>query len=159
MANIKYVVELSLEERERLQAMIGKGSLQATFNTRARILLLADKSEHGEGWTDRKICQALSTSTSTVARTRETFVMEGFDAVFTRAPRVHQSIQPVFDGEAEAKLIALACSQPPEGYARWNYRLLAEKVVELNIVDSVHFNTVGRQLKKTNLSLIEAGTG
>ncbi len=135
MANIKYIVELSLEERERLQSMISKGSLKATWNTKARILLHADKGEHGPCWTDRKICQALSTSTSTIARTRQTFVMEGLEAVFARAPRLHHSIKPIFDGEGEAKLIALACSEPPQGYARWTIRLLAEKVVELNIVD------------------------
>ena len=92
-------------------------------------------------------------------RRRATFVRDGLEAVIARAPRMHQSIKPIFDGEAEAKLIALACSEPPEGYARWTIRLLAEKVVELNIVDSVHFNTVGRTLKKTNLSLTAANTG
>jgi len=159
MSNIKYVVELSLAERERLLSMISKGILKATANTKARILLHADKGAHGAGWTDRQIINALSTSSSTVARTRQTFVMEGFDAVFARKPRTHYSIQPIFDGEAEAKLIALACSQPPEGYARWSIRLLADKVVELNIVDSVHYNTVGRVLKKTNLNLTAPATG
>lgn len=159
MANIKYVVELSLEERERLNAMISKGRLKATWNTKARILLLSDKGEHGEGWTDRKIIEALSTSSSTVARTRETFVSKGLDAVFARKPRTHPAIKAIFDGEAEAKLIALACSEPPEGYARWTIRLLANKVVELNIVETTHFNTVGRVLKKTNLNLTEAATG
>ena len=159
MANIKYVVELTLDERSALLAKISKGSVSARANLKARILLKADKGEHGEGWTDRQICRALEASPSTVARTRETFVMAGLEAVFQRKPRVHQSIKPVFDGEAEARLIALACSEPPEGYARWTIRLLAEKVVELNIVDQVHFNTVGRTLKKTNLSLTAANTG
>ena len=159
MANKKYVVELTLEERKDLLAKISKGTLKARANLKARILLKADRGAFGEGWTDRKICRALEASPSTVARTRATFVMDGLEAVFRRAPRMHQSIKPIFDGEAEAKLIALACSEPPEGYARWTIRLLAEKVVELNIVDSVHFNTVGRTLKKTSSSLTAANTG
>ena len=159
MANRKYVVELTLAERNDLLGKISKGTLKARANVKARILLKADRGEFGEGWSDRQICRALETSSSTVARTREKFVMEGLWAVFKRAPRMHQSIKPIFDGEAEARLIALACSEPPEGYARWTIRLLAEKVVELNIVDSVHFNTVGRTLKKTKLSLTAANTG
>lgn len=159
MANIKYVVELTLYEREALLAKISKGRLPAQANCKARILLKADKGPHGEGWTDRSICKALETSPSTVARVRETFVMKGMDAVFARKQRPHPAIKCIFDGEAEAKLIALACSEPPEGYARWTIRLLADKVVEMNIVDSAHFNTVGRVLKKTNLSLTGAATG
>jgi len=159
MANKKYVVELTLDERALLIAKISKGSLSARANLKARILLKADKGAHGEAWTDRRIWQSLETSPSTVARVREAFVMEGLEAVFARKRRVHPSIQRVFDGAAEAKLIALACSEPPEGYARWTIRLLAEKVVELEIVDAVHFNTVGRTLKKTNLSLTAAATG
>lgn len=159
MANIKYVVELTLDEREALLSKIRKGTLPAQANCKARILLKADKGPHGEGWTDRKIWQSLETSPSTVARVRETFVMEGLDAVFARKQRTHPAIKRIFDGEAEAKLIALACSEPPEGHAHWTIRLLADKVVELNIVEAAHFNTVGRALKKTNLNLTEAGTG
>ena len=159
MANKKYVVELTLEEREMLISKISKGRLAARANLKARILLKADKGAHGEAWTDRDIWQSLETSPSTVARVREAFVMEGLEAVFTRKRRVHPPVQRVFDGEAEAKLIALACSEPPEGYARWTIRLLAEKVVALEIVDAVHFNTVGRTLKKTNLSLTATATG
>ena len=159
MANIKYVVELTLEERDELLSKIRKGTLAARANCKARILLKADKGPHGEGWTDRAICQSLETSPSTVARVRETFVMEGMEAVFARKQRTHPAIKRIFDGEAEARLIALACSEPPEGHARWTIRLLADKVVEMNIVESVHFNTVGRALKKTNLSLTAAAIG
>lgn len=159
MANIKYVVELTLKEREALLSKIQKGTLVARANCKARILLKADKGPYGEGWTDRAIWQSLETSPSTVARVRETFVMEGMDAVFVRKQRMQPAIKRIFDGEAEARLIALACSEPPEGYCRWTIRLLAEKVVELNIVDKAHFNTVGRTLKKTNLNLIAAATG
>ena len=90
---------------------------------------------------------------------RETFVMEGLEAVFTRKHRAHPSIQRIFDGEAEAKLIALACSEPLEGYARRTIRLLAEKVTELEIVDTVHFNKVGWTLKKTCSNRIAADIG
>ncbi len=159
MANKKYVVELALSEREALLCKINKGTLSATANRKARILLKADKGLHGESWTDRKIWQSLETSPSTVARVRETFVMKGLDAVFARKRQVHPSVKRIFDGEAEARLIALACSQPPKGYARWTIRLLADKVIELNIVETAHFNTVGRTLKKMNLNLTAAATG
>lgn len=159
MANIKHVVELTFEEREALLSKIRKGTLPARANCKARILLKADKGPDGEGWTDRAISQSLETSPSTVARVRETFVLDGLDAVFARKQRAHPAIKRIFDGEAEAKLIALACSQPPEGHARWTIRLLADKVVEMNIVEAVHYNTVGRALKKTNLNLTEAATG
>jgi len=159
MANIKNVVELTGEERDALQAMISKGKGSASSNRKARILLKTDQGPFGEGWPDRKIWQSMETSSATVFRVRETFVTQGFDAVFSRKSRAHPSIKPIFDGEAEAKLIALACTQPPEGYSRWTIRLLAERVVELNIVESVHFNTIGRTLKKMNLSLTEANTG
>lgn len=159
MANIRYIVELSEVERANLLAMINKGSLKAKANLKARILLKADKGPHGEGWTDRKIWQSLETSPSTVARVRQTFVMKGLEAVFSRKQRAHPAIARIFDGEAEAKLIALACSEPPQGYARWTIRLLAKKVVELNIVEAAHFNTIGRTLKKMNLNLTKAATG
>ena len=105
MANIKYAVELTLDERKALLSMIRKGTLAARANCKARILLKADKGPHGEGWTDRRICQSLETSGSTVARVRETFVMEGMDAVFARKQRAHPAIKRIFDGEAEARLI------------------------------------------------------
>jgi hypothetical protein len=94
-----------------------------------------------------------------VARVREKCVSEGVEAVFKRKKRATPPIQPIFDGEAEAKLIALACSKPPEGYARWTMRLLADKVVELEIVEQAHFNTVGRVLKKTNSNRTAVNTG
>ncbi len=148
MANKKYIVELTSEERAQLNAMIKKGKSSAQANLKARILLKADQGEAGEGWKDTRIVEAFDTNVRMVGRVRETCVMEGFDAVFKRKQRATPATQPVFDGEAEAKLIALACSEPPEGYARWTIRLLAGKVVEMKIVDQVHYNTVGRVLKK-----------
>ena len=149
MANKRYVVELSGEERARLSDLISKGKSPARTILRARILLKADQGEAGEGWTDGRICEALDTNVAMVARVRAKLVTEGLDAVLARKARLRPPIEPIFDGERQAQLIALACSAPPEGHARWTIRLLAEKVVEREIVPSAHFNTVGRALKKT----------
>ena len=150
MANKKYIVKLDAPERVRLTALTSKGKASAKTILKARILLKADQAEGGEAWKDEKICEALDTNVALVARVRETFVELGLDAVLTRKKRETPPVPPIFDGEAEAKLIALACSQPPEGYARWTIRLLSEHVVERKIVAAAHFNTVARTLKKTN---------
>jgi len=149
VANKKYIVKLSADERERLVALISKGKAAAKTILKARILLKADRSEVGEGWTDERICEALDTNLSLVARVRIKLVEEGLDAVLTRKKRSTPPIAPIFDGAAQAQLIALACSQPPAGHARWTIRLLANAVVEREIVVAAHFNTVGRALKKT----------
>ena len=149
MGHKKYVVELNAGERNRLRAVISKGKASAKAILKARIVLKADQGANGEGWTDERICEALETNITMVARTRAKLVNEGLDAVLTRKKRARPPIEPIFDGEAQAQLIALACSKPPPGYARWTIRLLANKVVEMNIVDHAHFNTVGRALKKT----------
>jgi len=159
MVNKKYVVELTGEERDKLKAMIKKGKAAAQAILKARILLKADESEQGEAWLDREICDALETNMKMVGRVREKFVNQGFDSVFLRKKRETPPRQPIFDGEAQAKLIALTCSEPPEGHARWTLRLLADKIVELEIVEEAHFNTVGRALKKTNLNRIASDTG
>jgi len=159
MAYKKYIVELSSDERAQLTAMISKGKCSANANLRARILLKADQSPEGEGWRDTDICDALETNTTMVERVRQKFVLEGLEAVFKRKKRTTPPRQPVFDGEAEARLLALACSEPPEGYAQWSIRLLADKVVELQIVDTVHPNTIARTLKKMNLNRTAANTG
>ncbi|MFV2035874.1 MAG: helix-turn-helix domain-containing protein [Halocynthiibacter sp.] len=150
MANKKYVVELTIDQRAHLSGLIKKGKSSAQANLKARILLKADQGKAGEHWLDKTICAAMNTNMSMVGRVRETCVNEGFEAVFVRKKRKTPPITPIFDGEAEARLIALACSEPPQGQARWTLRLLADKVVELEIVDKAHFNTVGRVLKKTN---------
>ena len=153
MANKKFVVELSAEERARLNDLIRKGKSSANMLLKARILLKSDQSEAGEAWLDEEICEALDTNVTMVARVRAKLVNEGLDAVLARKKRATPPIQPIFDGTAQAQLIALACTEPPTGYARWTIRLLAEKVVEMEIVEAAHFNTVGRALKKTNSSL------
>ena len=149
MANKKFVVKLGNEERARLSDIISKGKAAAKTILKARILLKADQSKSGEGWTDERICEALDTNISMVAGVRAKLVDEGLDAVLTRKKRATPPIQPIFDGEKQAQLIALACSQPTEGHAHWTIRLLAEQVVERRIVPAAHFNTVGRALKKT----------
>ena len=149
MANKKFVVKLSSEERKRLGELISKGKGSAKAILKARILLKADQSEAGEGWSDEKICEALDTNISMVTRVRATLVNDGLDAVLTRKKRETPPVEPIFDGKRQAQLIALACSEPPAGHARWTIRLLADAVVERKIGDAAHFNTVGRALKKT----------
>jgi hypothetical protein len=130
----KYVVRLSVEERERLEALLCKGKSPARRQLKARILLKADVSESGEGWSDSRIIEALETSASMIYRVRKQLVEEGFEAVLSRKQRAKPPVPKIFDGEKEAKLIALACSKPPKGRARWTLRLLENKVVELGIV-------------------------
>ena len=144
----KYVVRLSAGEREQLEALIRKGKSPARRLLKARILLKADVADAGEGWSDSKIIEALETSPSMLYRVRKQLVEEGFDAVLRRKPRPTPAVAPIFDGEKEAKLIALACSKPPKGRARWSLRLLENKVVELGIVARASDSTIGRVLKK-----------
>jgi Homeodomain-like domain len=149
LANKKFVVELGAEERTRLRGLISKGKAPAKVILKARILLKADQAEGGAGCRDDEICKALDTNVTMVQRVREKLVTEGLDAVLVRKKRETPPITPIFDGEKQAQLTALACSEPPLGHARWTIRLLAEHVVERKIVDAAHFNTVGRALKKT----------
>ena len=155
----KYVVRLSGEERERLETLIRKGKSPARRVLKARILLKADVSEAGKGWSDNRIIEALQTSPSMVYRARKQLVEERFEAVLSRKPRAMPAVARIFDGEKEATLIALACSKPPKGRARWTSRLLENKVVELGIVDRASDSTIGRALKKTLFSPIAANTG
>jgi hypothetical protein len=148
----KYIVELDAGERELLTGFISTGKASAKAILKARILLKADEAEGGPGWLDSQIVEALDTNLTMVMRTREKFVTEGLGAVLARKKRVSPPTPAIFDGEAQAKLIALACSEPPEGHARWTIRLLAEHVVERRIVPKTHFNTVARALKKTTSS-------
>ena len=153
------VVRLSADERERLEALIRKGKSPAQRLLKARILLKADVSEAGEGWSDSRIIKALETSVSMVYRVRKQLVEEGLEAVLSRKQRATPAVPPIFDGEKEAKLIALACSKPPKGRTRWTLRLLENKVVELGIVDRASDSTIGRTLKKTLSSPIGGNAG
>ena len=152
MSAKKFIVELDHQERDRLDALISKGKAPAKVILKARILLKADTATGAPGWLDDRIVEALDTNLTMVSRVRETFVTKGLDAVLTRKQRETPPVPAIFDGEAQAKLTALACSEPPSGFARWTIRLLAEHVVERKIVPAAHFNTVGRALKKTTSS-------
>ena len=147
MSEKRWVVELCDAERLELDRLINTGRTAARTILKARILLKADQAS-GSGWTDTQIADALETSITHVANTRRKLVEHGMEAVFTRKKRTTPPRKCIFDGEAEAKLIRLACSTPPAGRARWTIRLLADKAVELKIVETTHFNTVGRVLKK-----------
>ena len=155
----KYVVRLSGEERERLEALLRKGKSPAQRLLKARILLKADISQSGDWWSDSRIIEALETSASMVYRVRKQLVEDGFEAVLSRKQRATPAVARIFDGEKEAKLIALACSKPPKGRARWTLRLLETKVVELDIVDRASDSTIGRVLKKTRSSRIADSNG
>src|ERR1700692_1653566 len=145
----KYIVRLSAEERQTLEALISKGKHPAAKVLKARILLKADVSEAGEGRTDSSIGAARDVRPATIYRTRQRLVEEGFEAVLARKHSPNSARPRIFDGAAEAKLIALACSEPPKGRSRWTLALLEDKVVELKIVERASDNTIGRVLKKT----------
>jgi homeodomain-containing protein len=155
----RYVVRLSVEERERLEAMMRKGKSPAQRLLKARLLLKADVSEDGEGWSDSRIIEAVETSVSMVYRVRKQLVEEGLEAVLSRKAPAAPAVARIFAGEKEARLIALACSRPPEGYARWSLRLLESKVVELGIVEAASDSTIQRVLKKTRSSRTAANIG
>lgn len=147
----QYVVRLSEEERAALRTLIGRGDAPARVQAHARILLKANRGEAGPEWTDGAISAALEVDPTTVARVRKLYVTEGLEAALHRkAPdRVYRR---KLDGEQEARLVAVACSEPPSGQKRWTLRLLADKLVELEVVDAVSYETVRRTLKQTGSS-------
>ena len=155
----KYIVRLSDEERAQLIGLLDKGKHPAQKLLKARILLKADASGAGAGWSDGQIAAALDTSIDTVARTRQQLVEEGVDGALARKHSPASARRRIFDGAAEAKLIALACSEPPKGRVRWTLELLEEAVVELKIVERASDNTIGRTLKKTRSSLTSKSSG
>jgi len=146
----KYIVRLSSDERKKLKKIISSGRGPARMFTRARILLKADQSNEGPAWSDEKISEALDVTVQTIERVRKQLVEEGFDAVLSRREYKQKVSRKKIDGEVEAHLIALSCSDPPEGRARWTLRLLAEKVVELGYVESISHEAIRQALKKTN---------
>jgi transposase len=145
----KYVVKLSEQEREQLQEVISKGKSSARKLLHARILLKADASEQGPSWKDEQISEALEVSVSTIERVRRQFVEEGPEAAISRRPGSGYRELKI-DGEREAHLVALACSKAPSGQGRWTLRLLAQKMVELEYIEQVSYETVRRTLKKMN---------
>jgi transposase len=151
----KYIVKLSQDEKEQLRKLVASGTHSARKLNRARVLLKTD-----EGWSDGSIVTALDVSRPTVERIRRRFVLEGFEAALNqRSPR--RTYERRLDGDAEARLIALACSSPPEGRSRWTMRLLADKLVVLEEVDidSVSYETVRQVLKKRTKTVVEKAVG
>jgi transposase len=146
----RYKVTLTAEERQHLHDLIAAGKADARKLTHARILLKADAAEGGPAWQDRRIAEALEVSTDTVERTRQRFVELGLDAALDRKQRERPPREIKLDGRAEARLIALACSAPPPGRAVWTMQMLADKLVELEVVDSISDETVRLALKKTS---------
>ncbi len=149
----QYIVELTSEERYQLQQIVTKGNTTGYRIKYAHILLKADQGKNGPGWSDPKISEAFECNVSTVYRLRKRLVEDGFDAILQHG-NTGKRKQRKLDGKAEAHLIALACSQPPEGRQRWTVRLLADELVALGIVDSCGKTTVHETLKKMNFSPI-----
>jgi hypothetical protein len=145
----RYRVTLTQSERQELQQLISRGKADARKLAHARILLQADESDGGPRRTDDQIASALNTATRTVERVRERFVEQGFEAALLPRPSKRVYARKL-DGRREAKLIALACSKPPAGKRRWTLRLLADEMVELDVVDSLSHETVRQTLKKTS---------
>jgi transposase len=143
----KYKVRLTDDERQELSSLVSKGKAAARKLTRARILLLADESEAGASWSDDQIVEALAISRRTVERTREKWVESGLEAALNhkRTPHPHSKR---LDGDAEARLVQLACSATPDGRDRWTMQMLADKLIELEIVETVSDETVRTTLKK-----------
>lgn len=148
--NKRYIVELELEERARLERMASVGKRAAPVLTHARVLLQADQSAVGLGWTDARIAEGLGLTTRTVENIRRRFVEQGLQAALQRKKQCRPSRERLLDGAQEAKLVTLCCSKAPNGRRRWTLRLLAERLVELDIVDSISYETVRRTLKKTS---------
>jgi DNA-binding transcriptional LysR family regulator len=148
----KYKVTLTAEERKSCKELIAAGQASAQKLAHARILLKADAAPGGPAWIDARIAEAVEVNVTTVERVRERFVEQGFEAALARKKQDRPSRERKLDGQAEARLVALACSDPPLGRARWTLRLLADKLVELEVVDTVSTETVRQVLKKTNSS-------
>jgi transposase len=145
----KFVVRLTAEQRQELEGLAATGTRSAAVITRARILLKADAG--AGGWTDDRIAEALDASPATVARVRKKFVQGGLDAAVQRKRPTGRRYRKL-DGRAEARLIALACARPPAGRARWTLKLLADRLVELEVVEAIDPATVHRALKKMRSS-------
>ena len=155
----RYRITLTEQERNDLEACTRAGKTGAKKFIHARALLLCDAGVDGPAWTVAATAEALGVTSRTIEHLKQRFVEEGLEAALQRRPRVKPPREILFDGAFEARLIALACSAAPAGYQRWTVRLLADKVVELNMASSVSHMTVQRVLKKTHLSLISASTG
>jgi transposase len=147
----KYIVELTIEERKQLEELINRGKVEGYKIQHAQVLLKADQGKHGLAWKDEAIAEAFGCHVTTVENIRRRFVELGLDAALGRAKRGPNKRK--LDGDAEAHLIAIACSDSPEGRSKWTLRLLADRLVELGVVQSVSRMTICRTLKKTSSNL------
>ncbi len=147
MSQKQFLVQLSEQDRLRLQKIVRSGKDKARKITRSRILLLADETN---GKTDEEISDALNVCLATIFNIRRRYCQEGLERAIGEGTRSGQP--PKFKGRAAAKITAIACSKPPEGQARWSLRLLADRIVELKIVESISHQSVSNILKKTNLN-------
>jgi transposase len=155
----RYRVTLTKEERKELESMTRRGKTHARRFIHARALLLCDAGAEGPAWNVSDVATALGVTSRAIEHLKKRFVEDGLEAALERKPREKPPREVIFDGAFEARLIALACSDAPEGRRRWTVRLLADKAVELSFAASVSHMTVQRVLKKTNLSLTSASTG
>jgi transposase len=153
--NRKYIVQLSDEERAQLQQMIASGTASARKIRRAQILLKSDSSPKGANWSYQAICEAFDVSETTITTVRKAYCEGGLEAALNRKPSV-RAYRRRLDGEAEAHLIALACSQPPEGHVRWTLRLLRDRFVEAGYAEPVSHETIRQVLKKRIETLAQA---
>ncbi len=148
----KYIVTLTREERRMLQEMLSRGKAAARKLMHARILLKADVAAGGPAWNDEAIAEATEVGRATVERVRKEFVEEGLEAALERR-KPRRQYRRKLDGDGEAHLVALACQKPPEGRGRWTLKLLADRMVQLEYIDQISYQTVRRTLKKTKSSL------
>ena len=152
MPSKKYIVDLTPSERSELSKITNKGKTAAYKINHARILLKADINQEGGGWTDSKISESLNIGHATIERVRKRFVEEGIESALNRREQKKRR-QRIIDGEKEAYLIAIACSETPGGKSNWTLQMLADKMVELKVVEKVSIETIRQSLKKTNLNL------
>ena len=146
----KYIVELTSEERKQMQQLVKQGKVAGYKIRHAQMLLKADQGKQDPGWPDAQVAEVFAGHITTVERLRKRFVEQGLEAALERNKRNNYARK--LDGDAEAHLIAIACSEPPAGRSEWSLRLLADRLVEVSVVDSISHMTVSRTLKKTNLS-------
>jgi len=151
---VHYTIKLNKIESEELSKVINKGSHTSQAYRAAYILLNCDKGEFSDNTEikNAEICKVLKVGERTIDRVKKKFIEEGFESVLERRPSI-QNYTKKIDGDMEAKLVALCCSEPPAGFAKWSLRLLADKMVELNYIDYISHVSIGEVLKKTNLSL------
>ena len=148
---IKFIVRLTVAERAKVEGLVNRGKVGAERRKRANILLKADASPEGLAWCDSQIAAAVEVSLATIHRTRQTYVEQGLEDALERTRPTGRHYRKL-DGAQEAKLVTIACSPAPQGRARWTIKLLADKLVELEIVDSIAEETVRQTLKKTTSS-------